>query len=158
MSLEKSIFEKAMRYLVRREHSERELRQKLALAYPEHPGEIEEALSQLKQAAYLDDQRFLESRIRHRLQQGYGSTKISAELEMHGLGKSEILVALKIQQNDDNTALQTLIQKKFSQVNWQDSQQKNKAIGYLLRRGFPFEEIKQALPVASDRFPPAFPD
>lgn len=158
MHIEKTIFEKAMRYVVRRDCSERELRQKLAFAYPEHSGEIERALAQLKQLAYLDDQRFLEGRVRHRLQQGYGAVKIIAELEMHGLKKTDILTVLQAEEQDKNQMLHALILKKFSQVNWQDSQEKNKAIQALLRRGFLFEEIKAALDCANVQSPPAFPD
>lgn len=158
MQIEKAIFEKAMRYLARRDHCERELRQKLMLAYPEHLKEIEHVLNQVKQQAYLNDQRFLEGRVRYRLQQGYGTAKIMAELENHGLKKTEILAALNAEKQGENHLLQALIQKKFSQVDWRNSQQKNKAIQALLRRGFLFEEIKQVLDSLNDQSPGAFLD
>ncbi len=145
MATQQTIFAKALTYLARREYSELELKRRLEQTYPEQDTEIEQALLHLKKAAYLNNARFLESRIRHRVQQGYGQNKIVLELEQHGFRRSEILAQLSEMAERETPALHALILKKFSKVQDWNAEQKQKAIAYLLNRGFQFEEIRAAL-------------
>lgn len=140
-----SIYNKALQFLARRDYSEKELLQKLRLHFPEsEPLQIQSVLEKLKAQKYLDNQRFMAGRIRHRLEQGYGPNKIIAELAItHGFDKNAVIAELQVEKNqDESQVLKHLIQKRFAKVNFSDRQAKNKVIQYCLRRGFELEQIK----------------
>lgn len=141
------MYEKALQFLVRREHSERELKQKLCMRYPEQKAGIDAIIEKLKAEHYLDDKRFIESRVRHRLGQGYGPNKIISELsQMHGIAKTEILQALNHEENQAlDDPLKSLITKRFGHLDLTDFVIKNKAIQYCINRGFHLNEIKKIL-------------
>src|SRR6185437_10140048 len=86
---DRSAYDRALSMLARREYSQRELRARL-----EHAGcdeeESEAALDKLREQHYQDDARFGEMIVRTRMGQGYGPTRIRAELRSHGLADSEI--------------------------------------------------------------------
>lgn len=77
-----SVYQKALDYLTRREHSSTELRAKLVKAGQELDA-VNEALLLLQQQGYQSDQRFSASLIRVRRGQGQGPQRIVAELEQH---------------------------------------------------------------------------
>lgn len=142
----RTIFDKGLQFLAKRDYSERELIQKLMLYFPEQDSEILEAIEKLKASSYLDNERFLESRVRHRLQQGYGQIKILAELsQLHGFSKAEVLNHLREEPQAQNSSLGSLIAKKFPHYQEMDFKEKNKAIQFCLRRGFTLDQIKRLL-------------
>lgn len=142
----RSIFDKGLQFLAKRDYSERELAQKLTLYFPEDEMGITEAIQNLKARAYLNNQRFLEGRVRHSLQQGYGRNKIVAELnQLHGFSKSEVLAYLETADNNQDEFLQILITKKCPNYLTLDFKERNKLIQFCLRRGFSMDQIKKAL-------------
>ena len=78
-----------MNYLARREHSRRELEQKLARKEFD-ANEISEALDRLVEDGLLSDVRFAESFVHARRQRGSGPLKIQAELKLRGVSEASI--------------------------------------------------------------------
>ena len=72
-------FKSAQNMLAQREHSQSELRQKLA-AKNFDPKEIEATLEELKRRNLQSDQRFTEAYIRMRANRGFGPLRIKFEL------------------------------------------------------------------------------
>ncbi len=79
-----SLKARALRYLSAREHSRQELAQKLA-RHAEEGDDVEAVLDWLKANNFMSDERFAESLVNRRAAR-FGSSRILAELQRHGLG------------------------------------------------------------------------
>ena len=137
---------KAIQYLARREHSEKELQTKLEQHFT-NPSQIQQVLAELREENYLSNTRFLESRIRHRLSQGYGRLKISQELtQIHGLKSEEIRAAFAGVPDTESELdrLHQLIQKKYASLDRQNQAEVARLTRKLLQRGFSYALIKLA--------------
>lgn len=147
VSLEDRIKNRALYYLAKRDYSRRELLDKLEKAFPESKELALAAIEECTALGYLDNTRFLEGRIRHRLAQGYGKSRILHELaERHGFAKTEILAALEAEiPANDQSPLNTLIHKKCATADLNDDKIRARLYRHLLGRGFQYEEIKEAL-------------
>jgi regulatory protein len=78
------VFAYALKALARREHSDRQLRDKIARRFPEVPAPtIAEAMNDLAARRYVDDRRFAETYVAARLDLGPG--RLHAELERAGV-------------------------------------------------------------------------
>ena len=76
----------AMDFLARREHSLHELRTKLIRKFPEvSPTLVLAVLSRLKTEGLQSDERYAESRIRYRLERGFGYHHIRNDLISRGV-------------------------------------------------------------------------
>ncbi len=83
----------AERCLARREHSRRELIQKL-VGRGIAPDVADATATQLAAQDWLSEERFAESRVRHRWEQGRGPIWVRAELEQHDIAPELIEQAL----------------------------------------------------------------
>ena len=121
--------------LARREYSQRELRARL-----EHAGcdeeESEAALDKLREQHYQDDARFGEMIVRTRMGQGYGPTRIRAELRSHGLADSEIRELIDAADADWEALAAGQLRKKYGSRPVADHAERGKRAAFLLRRGF----------------------
>lgn len=154
------LLSRAMRLLSQRDHSEAELRRKLAAQPfvpqarsgskhgPQSPDEpvspeiIDQVISYCYQHNWLDDQRFAQSYIGSRSRKGYGAQRISAELLRKGVDKEIVRTALAECTIDWCVLAQQIAQRKFGEqlpTEWKD---KAKVQRYLLYRGFFREEIQ----------------
>ena len=79
---------RALRYLVRREHSRAELARKLA-PHAESPGAVDALLDELLSKKQLSDERFAEERARS-LARKYGPAKIRHDLKAKGVADEVI--------------------------------------------------------------------
>lgn len=130
-----------MRLLVRREHSDRELRRKLA----ERGFAAEDAaaaLGSLKERNWQSDTRFAESLVRRRLEAGYGPRVIEAELASHGIGRGEVQ-ALLADENWDKRAKAALARRVQGEA--ADATGRRRLAAWLERRGYPAGAIRYAL-------------
>lgn len=73
-----------LRLLARREHSQKELRDKLSLRGFE-PDESARAIEELAEQGWQSDSRYAESYARQRIEKGYGPLRIGYELHRHGI-------------------------------------------------------------------------
>lgn len=134
----------AMNWLARREHSQAELRDKLA-ARELPPGIIDDTVAQLASEGLVSDERFAESFITARMRKGQGPVRIRAELKKRGVGAD--LVHLHVHDaGHDWFALACEVRaKKFGAAVPAEFREKAKQMRFLEYRGFDGEQIRAAV-------------
>ncbi|GGA05992.1 regulatory protein RecX [Dyella caseinilytica] len=136
-----SAYNKALGMLTRREHSRRELRQKLDRSG--YAGdEAVEALDRLGEQHYQDDDRFAKVLIRSRTAQGYGPMRLRAELKSHGLSDARIRSLLDAAQIDWTEAAATQLRRRYGARGTSDPAERVRRAQFLLRRGFPAATVR----------------
>jgi regulatory protein len=130
-----SAYNKALGLLARREHSRRELRQKLGRnGYA--GDEAAEALDRLGEQQYQDDDRFAEALIRNRSGQGYGPMRLRAELKSHGLPDARIRSLLDAADIDWASSAAGQLRRRYGAAGTSDPAERTRRAQFLLRRGF----------------------
>lgn len=134
----------AMNYLARREHSAQELCEKLA-ARCENPGIVSAVVERLAAQGLQSDERFVESFVRSRFQQGKGPLKITQELRQKGV--SERLVEQKLEAFDANWGqlARDVRTKRFGPQLPENPKAKAKQLRFLQYRGFTPDQAYTAL-------------
>lgn len=128
--------------IMRRQRSDWEVRDYLKRKDYE-PEIIEQTIERLKNAGYVDDAKFAQSWIRNRrLLKSTSKRKLSQELKQKRVDDATINIALEDDETDEKDVLTELIEKKKSQSRYKEEE---KLIAYLLRQGFNYDDIKQAL-------------
>ena len=130
-----SAYQQALGLLVRREHSQRELKQKLKFRGKEAE-EIDVALESLSRQDFQNDERFAFALARSRQSAGYGPGRIRAEISQHGLGTELIDRAVCGLACDWLEVAKELISRRSRRKIQADPLQARKAVDFLLRRGF----------------------
>lgn len=133
----------AMNLLARREHSFKELIQKLSPRFPDV--EILPAIEQLRDENLQSDQRYLEAYIRFRKNKGFGPLKIEAELYPKGLGSDQIRACLYAEENDWADLCRQALDKRFSSLNKTNLKERAKCERFLMQRGFSHELIRAVI-------------
>lgn len=138
----KTLRQRALDYLAKREYSCVELGQKLK-AYAEENDDVPALLEDFKARGWLSDARFTEQII-HARQAKFGSAKIAHELREKGI--TDNLIADAIEQVKDNELINAaeVWRKKFK-TNPQSREEWAKQARFLQSRGFGFEIIKKVL-------------
>ena len=136
---------KALSLLTDMDRTEAQLRSKLL--QKEYPVEVvEDAISYVKSFGYINDinyaRRFVETR-----KMVKSRNEISALLVQKGLGREIIEEALAecYDSKDAVEAIQYLVQKKHFSPSDSTDAEKKKIYGYLLRKGFHYEDIRKVL-------------
>ncbi len=129
-----------MDLLSRREHSAKELRHKLELRSFE-PGHIDAALEYLTSKGLLNEQRFVECYVHSRIQRGYGSVRIRAELRERGVDSADWSPDEGI---DWFELALNARQKRFGTRSPIDFKERAKQMRFLQQRGFTGEQISAA--------------
>ena len=130
----------AIRLLARREHSRRDLAQKLMLRGFDYTA-IEKVLDALETEDLLSESRFIGSIVRVRSQRGVGPLKIIAELQRHGIAQKELEQDEDWQTIDWIQIAQQAKIKRFGEDKPQDIQEQSKQYRFLIQRGFLPEHI-----------------
>ena len=140
--LEKSLRQRALEYLGKREYSFAELGQKLK-AYADDGDDIPALLEDFKARGWLSDARFTEQ-IVHARQTKFGSAKIAHELREKGV--ADHLIADAIEQVKDNELDNaTEVWRKKFKHGPQSREEWAKQARFLQSRGFSFDMIKKVL-------------
>ena len=140
--LEKSLRQRALEYLGKREYSFAELGQKLK-AYADDGDDIPALLEDFKARGWLSDARFTEQ-IVHARQTKFGSAKIAHELREKGVADHLIVDAIeRVKDNELNNATEVW-RKKFKHGP-QSREEWAKQARFLQSRGFSFDMIKKVL-------------
>jgi regulatory protein len=143
-----SAYQRALRRLARRDHSEAELRR--ALATRGHPeDEIDEALDRLRAQRYLDDETFAERFARSRLEShGQGRRRIRQGLRQRGLATETVEAGLRsaLRDVDEDEVLDSLARRYWRQhTRVEPARRLPRLWGFLLRRGFPAAHVRRRL-------------
>ncbi len=134
---------KVFRYLARREHSRKELYDKLERKDYE-PAEINSVLDALTDKGYIDDTRFAETWIRHRIEsKPRGPYLIRAELKKKGVDaeiQDKLLAELMPPRKEFELALELaeswLAKKTITNNEEEDFKLRKKLFRYLSQKGF----------------------
>lgn len=144
-ALEKSLRQRALEYLGKREYSSAELGQKLK-AYADENDDIPALLEDFKAKGWLSDTRFTEQIVNAR-QAKFGSAKIAHELREKGV--ADHLIADAIEQVKDNElANATEVWRKKFKNGPASREEWAKQARFLQSRGFGFDLIKKILNAA----------
>jgi regulatory protein len=133
-----------MQYLARREHSRRELRDKLlkkgcteALAA--------ETVGRLEQEHLVSDDRFMESLIQARRNRGYGPLRIQKELQEKGVTAEAIERWLDVSGREWLEDIRRVQRKKFGARLPKSYPERARQARFLQYRGFTYDQIQKVL-------------
>ncbi|MGZ0080601.1 regulatory protein RecX [Methylomonas sp. YC3] len=130
-----------LRLLARREHSRRELLDKLALRGFDRD-EVEPVIDQIAEQNWQNDARYAECYVRQRIQNGYGPMRIRYELQQRGINDADLDAQAEEQGGWQNVLLDVYSrkyddEKSLTQNEWL------KRSRFLQQRGFSGEMIKR---------------
>jgi regulatory protein len=132
----------ALDYL-KRPHSEKELRTKLA-EKGAAPEDIEAVCALCLEYGFLDDEEYAGMVVRHYAAKGYGAGRIRQELNRRGLDR-ELWDEALTQLPEDTDTIDRLLAAKLRGREMTDKAQRDKAANALFRRGFSWQEIRAAM-------------
>lgn len=131
--------------LAMREHSRKELHNKLQKKEYVDGVDICKLLNELEENNYLNETRFVESYIRHRTSKGFGPNKIRSELQKRGIDANQINIGFEEAENDWFQIGKELLQKKFGVSDSEDFKTKSKRMRFLSNKGFSNDVIKAVI-------------
>ncbi len=140
----KSLRQRALDYLAKREYSYTELGKKLK-AYADENDDIQALLDDFKARGWLSDQRFTEQII-HARKAKFGTAKIAHELREKGISDQLITDAVETLKTTELDNATEVWRKKFK-AHPQTREEWAKQARFLQSRGFGFELIKKILTV-----------
>jgi len=143
MKVERSIRDVAVGLLAQREHTQDELRRKLA-ARDFDNAEIETELERLCELDLQSDSRYAESRARSRANRGYGPLHIRNDLRQHGVDDDGIQLAFEALDTDWYASAAHERKKKFGEALPEDMKTRARQQQFLVRRGFDHDQIREA--------------
>jgi len=134
-----TIYNKALDIISRREHSKKEVRDKLLKKFDDL-SVIEDVIEKLIKNSLLNDSRYAEMYTRARKRKGFGPKRIGYELNSRGV--SETLSSIAIEEEGGwLEAAENAFNKKFKDGISMDFKTKLKKKSFLQNRGFSFKEI-----------------
>ena len=139
--LSKEIKDRAFRILEMRDHSAYELKSKL-IQKGEAPDETEECVAWLEEMGVIDDGRYAAAVVRRYVAKGYGAGRVRMELSRRGIDR-ELWDDAFEEMPEEKEALDKMVQAKLQTL--PDRKELKKFTDKLLRRGFSWDEIKEAL-------------
>ena len=132
--------------IAKREYSRQQLQQKLAPQCAEIDS-LEQVLAELQDAGVVDDDRFIQALVAQRLHDGWGYLRISQDLRQAGIAEDRQRQHLAARGDNEFWQQQALLalQRKYQDLGGlEDRQAHAKAIAFLQRRGFSYEQSYQA--------------
>jgi regulatory protein len=130
---------RALRHLVRREHSRAELARKLA-PHAESPETLEAVLDLLLAKKQLSDERYVEERTRA-LSRKYGAAKIRQELKARGVAQELID---RVSSEGELERASDILKRKYREPATTREERVRRA-RFLQSRGFSYDVIRRAL-------------
>ncbi len=130
-----------LRLLARREHSQKELEDKLKLRGFD-VSDSREIIAEMTQQGWQSNSRFAESYIRQRIGKGYGPVRIAYELQQKGIVDVDLDPVLEEMGCTWQQVIQQVYEGKFSEDNNLNFKEWTKRSRFLQQRGFPVDLIK----------------
>jgi len=135
----KAIYNKALDIISRREHSQKELSNKLIKKF-NIPELVDSVIHGLVEKNLLNDYRYSESYVVARKRKGFGPKKIGYELVSRGVNENTASEVIDAEGGWNEAALKAF-NKKFKAGIVEDFKEQNKQKIFLQNRGFSFQEI-----------------
>ena len=98
-----------------------------------------------RKAGYISDQRFLESFLRQRVNQGYGPMKIRFDMRDKGISSEMLDFAMQEQDVDWFAQALEIYRRKFKGEETFDAKGYAKRMRYMMQRGFDAEQTRYAI-------------
>lgn len=141
-------YNKAIDLISRREHSRKEIIDKLK---QRGYGEVaDETADSLEEKGYLDDERFAKmfaQELKNR--RGFGKRRISQELYFKGIDRDTIYEVLENLEEDPQTEIMEILNRKYPHC-LDDEKNKVRAVNGLIRLGYSSYDIRCAMRELSD--------
>lgn len=134
----------AMDLLARRDHSRRELWQKLQ-RYDFSEDDVEQTLDDLTDERLLDDERYAEAYVRLRAEKGFGPVRIAQELKERGVSADVVSAYVRDGEQDWFALALAAYDKKYADRPIGDYNERAKRARFLGTRGFGFDTINRVL-------------
>ena len=135
----KVIYNKALDIISRREHSQKELTDKLVKKY-DIPEVVNTVIRNLIEKNLLNDFSFSQAYVIARKRKGFGPKKIGYELVSRGVNENTASEVIDAEGGWNEAALKAF-NKKFKAGIGADFKEQNKQKVFLQNRGFSFQEI-----------------
>ena len=145
------LLDRAIRILAMRDHSEQELRRKLAApvmskngpeALDVTPEEVDKVVEWCIENRYLDDERFVRQFIASRSRKGYGPARVRQELKQKGISRETTEAAMRECEIDWARLAKEQAQRKYGEPLPSVFAEKVKIQRFLLYRGYLMEDIQ----------------
>jgi regulatory protein len=138
--INKEVKVSCLRLLARREHSRKELLNKvMTKGYSRET--IENVVSELAEQGLQNDQRFMESYARQRIAKGYGPVRIKYELQQKGIEDCNLDSVVKESAGSWAEQLIDIYTRKYNEANSITRKEWAKRSRFLQQRGFSGEMI-----------------
>ncbi|MCH5317753.1 MAG: regulatory protein RecX [Eubacterium sp.] len=136
-------FNKCADLLSRRDHSIKELRDKLLRTVDE--ASADKAVDKFIEMGYLDDEKFARALAEHLYDmKHYSDSHVKQELYQRGISRDIINDIVESAENDPVESVMTIINKKYlNKLNMEGGREK--VIAAMVRKGFSYSDIKSAL-------------
>jgi regulatory protein len=138
------IRKQCMRLLTRRDHSKKEIQDKLSLKGFER-SQVSKVISELSEQNWQNDARYAESYARVRSEKGFGPVRIAFELRQQCIDAETVEQVLQAETHDWFVLLERVYLKKFPENPRFDLNERGKRIRFLLQRGFSNDMINTFL-------------
>ncbi|MFW6278239.1 MAG: regulatory protein RecX [Halorhodospira sp.] len=139
----------ALRLLGRREHTHRELREKLTRRGYD-AAEVDAVLAGLVEEGWLDEARFAEAFVRSRIERGQGPVRIEQEMRQRGVPPSMIEQALAAAPADWREQACKVRRHRFGTPVPADRREAARQAQFLQRRGFTAAQVRAAVAAADE--------
>jgi regulatory protein len=139
---ERSLRDRALGFLARREHSRAELRRKLA-PHAESPEALDSLLDDLVQRKFLSESRFAEARA-HVMSRKFGAARIEHDLRTKGISDTEAASAAREARATEFERALEIWRRKFG-MPASDLKGRGRQARFLLARGFGTDVINRIL-------------
>ncbi len=130
-----------LRLLSRREHSQQELLNKLALKGFDRL-DSQAVIDELAEQGWQSDLRFSESYVRYRIAKGYGPVKIANELNLRGINGFDLDSAVLDVSEGWHEVIKHVYKKKYPDETLLTNKEWLKRCRFLQQRGFKSEMIQ----------------
>jgi regulatory protein len=131
----KKIKSACLRLLTRRDHSRKEIQDKLAVKGYDR-SQVLTVIDELAQQSWQDDTRYAESYARVRSQKGFGPVRIAYELKQQGISQDTVDKIVLATTEDWMNVLERVYTKKYPESVAMDNNERAKRTRFLLQRGF----------------------
>lgn len=147
LAMKPSLKGRALRLLSQREHSRKELEQKLK-PHAETPGELAEALDFLAAKDFINEKRVVESVVNRRASK-LGAARVRQELMAKGLPADDIAEAVEAMHGTELERAYVVWRKKFGAPP-SDASERAKQVRFLVSRGFAAEVVRRVVAGADE--------
>lgn len=131
---------KAMELLNMKDYTEYELRMKLKKdLYP--AALIDSAVDYVRSYHYIDDERYTRNYLAYH-SQGQSRQMIRQKLQQKGIASQIIDQCMDETQIDEISLIENLLMSKYKNIDFRDRKTKEKAMSFLLRKGFQYSDIR----------------